>query len=200
MILVAGLVLGLPQGAAAQLKSCSVGDRVASPAGHHDKWLQSVVVKVDPASPFPCRVHPLGYAFTMEESFKPSMLKAMGAIQTEPVGGMSNDPYLLTAQGKQAFKPSSIVPGSYECYALSSGRLSPRLALNFAILDGSNYRDFSGAAGTYRFDAASGGLVFNGAALAGQRATYAQPSNPPTRNAPPAVTFAVSGDTCDLKI
>ncbi len=199
-LLAVGAASLYPGIASAQLQQCHVGDKVASAAGFQDKWLQSVVIAVDPKSPYPCRVHPLGYASTMEQSFKPSMLKAVGAVATQPVGGLANDPYLLAAQGKKAFKPSSLVRGSYECYALSGGRLSPRMALNFTVLDGRNYKDAAGASGTYSFEATSGAMLFSGAALNGQHASYAQPSDPPSRNTPPAVTFTVSGDSCDLKM
>ena len=180
--------------------SCNVGQRVAMPAGFQDKWLDAVVVRVDAGKPYPCRVHPLGYLDTMDQSFSASMLKAPGTIKTEPVGNLANDPHLLALQGKQAFKPSKIVQGAYECYALSSGHLSPRMALNFSIQSDSRYADVSGAAGNYAFDAGSATLVFHGAALDGQRATYAQPSDPPNKNTPPNVTFVVSGDSCDLKM
>ena len=68
------------------------------------------------------------------------------------------------------------------CYALTSGRLSPRLALNCTIVDDSHYRDAAGGAGSYTFDGSSGRL------------------DPPTRNAPPNITDAVSGDSCDLQM
>jgi hypothetical protein len=180
--------------------ACKVGDRVAMPAGYQDKWFDAVVVAVDPSKPYPCRVHPLGYADTMNESFSPSMLKVPGTVKTEPVGNLTNDPQLLSLQGKRAFKPSKVLEGAYECYALSAGRLSPSMALNFRILGGGRYTDVAGASGTYTFDAASGAMVFEGAALNGQRANYAQPSNPPSRNTPPNVTFVVSGDSCDMKV
>lgn len=189
-----------PPQRAAGTDMCKTGDRVAMPAGYHDKWLDAVVVAVDPSKPYPCRVHPLGYLDTMDESFSPSMLKAPGAIKTEPVGNLANDPRLLTMQGKNAFRPSKIMEGSYECYALTSGHLSPRMALNFTILGGNRYTDAAGASGSYDFDTASLGLIFRGAALDGQRASYAQPSNPPNKNTPPNVTFATSGDSCDLAL
>lgn len=90
------------------------------------------------------------------------------------------------------------LPGLYECYALTSGHLSPRLALNLTIVDGASYRDYRGGAGTYTIDGA-GTITFVGAALNGQRAKYSQPSTPPTRNQPPNVTYVVSGDSCDLR-
>lgn len=197
-ILLATVVVGLPSVAFAQLQTCNVGDRVASPAGHHDKWLQSVVIAVEPGKPFPCRVHPLGYLSTMEESFKPSMLKAPGSIPTEPVGGIADDPYLLAAQGKKAFKASRVAAGSYECWgAGSGGQLSARMALNFTILDGSRYRDWGGKVGTYQLDAGSGVVVFRGAALDGQRAIYKQAVDPPTKKTPAQAFFQPSGDGCD---
>ena len=114
------------------LAQCSVGQVVASPAGHHDKYLQSVVIAVTPGHPFPCRVHPLGYLSTMEESFKPSMLRSPGSVATEPVGGIADDPHLLALKGQKAFKASVVAPGSYECWgAGSGGQLSARMALNF---------------------------------------------------------------------
>ena len=198
MLMAAGLLLALSSGAQAQLASCQVGQVVASPAGHHDKYLQSVVTAVTPGHPFPCRVHPLGYPPTMEESFKPSMLRAPGSIPTEPVGGIVDDPHLLASQGKQALKASRVAPGSYECWgAGAGGQLSARMALNFTILDGSRYRDWGGKGGTYRFDPASATLVFQGAALDGQRETYKQAVDPPTKQNPSQVIFPTSGDACD---
>ena len=178
--------------------SCKIGDRVAMPAGYQDKWLDAVVIAVDASKPYPCRVHPLGYLDTMDESFSASMLKAPGSVKTEPIGNLGNDPQLLALQGKQAFKPSQVLQGAYECYALSSGHLAPRMALNFKILGAGRYSDVAGAAGSFDFDARSLGIVFRGAALDGQRATYAQPGNPPSKNSPPNVTFVTSGDSCDL--
>jgi len=189
-----------PSRATASQSMCKVGDRVAMPAGYQDKWLDAVVIAVDASKPYPCRVHPLGYLDTMDESFSSAMLRAPASIKTEPVGNLANDPRLLALQGKQAFRPSKVLQGAYECYALTSGHLSPRLALNFTILGPNSYRDAAGASGGYDFDAASLGLVFRGAALDGQRATYAQPSNPPNKNTPPNVTFVTSGDSCDLAL
>ena len=198
MLIAVALMLASSSGAQAQLASCQVGQVVASPAGHHDKYLQSVVIAVTPGHPFPCRVHPLGYPPTMEESFKPSMLRAPGSVKTEPVGGVADDPHLLAVQGKKAFKASRVAPGSYECWgAGSGGQLSARMALNFTILDGSRYRDWGGKGGTYRFDAASSTLVFQGAALDGQRVTYKQAVDPPTKKNPSKVVFPRSGDACD---
>lgn len=107
-------------------------------------------------------------------------------------------PQLVQAQAP-ASGGRSPIPGLYECYALTSGHLSPRLALNLTIVDGQTYRDFQGGAGRYTIDG-SGTMTFVGAALSGQRARYSQPSTPPTRNRPPNVTYVVSGDSCDLKM
>ncbi|HTR84533.1 MAG TPA: hypothetical protein VMI56_08650 [Reyranella sp.] len=159
--------------------------------------LPSVVVAVDPSQPFPCRVHPLGYVNTMDTSFKPSMLAPISAA-TSPPGGIANDPYLTG--GQAAPKPIAAFPGSYQCFAFTGGRLSPRLALNFTILDGNYYRDVSGGSGRYLFNADSGLMKFDGGALDGQYATYQQPTTPPSKNQPPRVVFKVSGDTCDLKM
>src|SRR4029079_138208 len=128
---------------------------------------------------------PLGYPSTMEESFKPSMLRSPGAIATEPVGGVADDPHLLALKGQKAFKASAVARGSYECWgAGSGGQLSARMALNFPILDGSHYRDWGGNAGTYSFDAGSGTVTFQGAALGGQRGLYKQAVRPPTQAKP----------------
>lgn len=103
------------------------------------------------------------------------------------------------ARPQPVASPGRIVPGVYECYALTSGRLSPRLTLNIDIVDDSNYRDAAGGAGTYTYDASSGAIAFSGGGLEGQQAKYAQPSNPPTARNPPTITYVVSGDSCDLK-
>lgn len=192
-----GTCLVGPAAASAQgLAQCQVGDKVAAPfAG--GKLLPSVVVAVNPGQPFPCRVHPLGYVNTMDTSFKPSMLAPAAAANAAP-GGIASDPYLTG--GAAAPRPAAVLPGSYQCFALTGARLSPRLALNFTVLDGSSYRDASGAAGRYSFDAASGAMVFQGAGLDGQQAVFQQPTAPPSRNQPPRVVFRVSGDTCDLKM
>lgn len=197
-MLATGLALAAAPAPAQGLAQCSVGQVVASPAGHHDKYLQSVVIAVTPGHPFPCRVHPLGYLSTMEESFKPSMLRSPGSVATEPVGGIADDPHLLALKGQKAFKASVVAPGSYECWgAGSGGQLSARMALNFTILDGSRYRDWGGNAGTYRFDAASSTVSFQGAGLGGQRGIYKQAVNPPTKKNPAQVFFQPSGDGCD---
>ena len=179
------------------LAQCSVGEQVA--ASYGGKWLHSVVVAVDPGNVYPCRVHPLGYLDTMNTSWAPSMLRPLSEVNA-PLGGLQSDPWLAKMQGRQPFKATAILHGSYECYALSGGRLSPRLALNFQVTGPGRYTDWGGKSGTFQFDPGSGGILFHGAALDGQRATYEQPTNPPSRNEPPRVTFAVSGDSCDLKL
>jgi hypothetical protein len=197
-IMAAGLGLAAGPASAQGLGQCTVGQVVSSPAGHHDKYLQSVVIAVTPGHPFPCRVHPLGYPPTMEESFKPSMLRAAGSVATEPVGGIADDPRLLALKGQKAFKPSAAARGSYECWgAGSGGQLSARMALNFTILDGGRYRDWGGNTGAYRFDMTSGTMTFQGAALDGQRGLYKQAVDPPTRKNPAQVFFQPSGDGCD---
>ncbi|HTR83760.1 MAG TPA: hypothetical protein VMI56_04745 [Reyranella sp.] len=198
--LIAWVGLAIAAGpAAAQLSSCQVGQAVAA-KNFRDRWAPAVVIAVEPGKPYPCRVHMLGYNDLEQQSWAPSMLRPASAA-TEPPGALTSDPWLQKVQGKAApAKPGAIIPGAYECYALTGGRLSPRLTLNFTIVDGRNYRDASGASGTYSFDAGSGGIVFTGAGLNGQRATYSQPATPPTRNNPPNVTYVVSGDSCDLKM
>lgn len=193
--------------AQAQLASCEVGQAVAV-KNFRDKWIPAVIVAVDPGKPYPCRVHPLGYTEYENSSWAASMLKPRSAA-TEPPGGLTSDPYLQAAQGqggqgqatvgKRGVKPGVIVPGLYECYALTSGHLSPRLTLNINIVDASHYRDAAGGAGTYTYDAGSGAISFSGAGLNGQRATYSMPANPPTARNPATITYVVSGDSCDLK-
>lgn len=194
----AAVLVAASSGAQAQLASCQIGQVVASPTGFANKYNQSVVIAVTPGHPFPCRVHPLGYPATMDESFKPTMLRAAGSVPTEPVGGVADDPHLLALKGQKAFKASVVARGSYECWgAGSGGQLSARMALNFTILDASHYRDWGGNAGTYSFDAASGAVTFQGAALGGQRGLYKQAVNPPTKTTPAQVFFQPSGDGCD---
>jgi hypothetical protein len=195
--------VAIPSAQAQVSPNLKVGDRVAMPAGFQDKWMDAVIVEVDPSKPYPYRVHPLGYLDTMNQSFSAPMLKAPGTIQTMPIGGIGNDPWLLKVQGRKAFQPTAIYAGAYECFTLSGGgtaSLSSAMQLNFAILDGSRYRDVAGHVGTYSFNPNGLGIVFQGGTLNGMRATYAQPSNPPNRNTPPNITFAVSGDSCDAKL
>ncbi len=188
----------VPQNAAwAQALQYKVGDRVAAPIGA--QYFDSVIVQVIPNPPS-YRVHPLGFLDTADFTANPQMLHAPGSVKTEPVGGIANDPYLLAAQGKKAFRPTTVYPGGYECFALSGGQLEARLLLNFTILDAQHYRDHAGTTGSYNFDAASGALVFQGGTLNGQRATYAQASDPPTGSQPPSITLAVSGDKCQRRI
>ncbi len=175
-----------------------VGDRVAAPFVG-TQYLDSVVVRVDADSPYPYRVHPLGYLDTMDTSFPASMLKAPGSVATQPVGGMADDPWLMKISGKTAFQAGALYPGKYECWTLSAGgsvSLEAAMGLNFEILSASQYRDSAGATASYQFDTGSGGIVFQGGALDGQKATYEQVSDPPTANQPPTVTFVVSGDSC----
>jgi hypothetical protein len=156
------------------------------------QFLDSVVVRVDPDSPYP-------YLDTMDTSFPASMLKAPGSVATQPVGGMADDPWLMKISSKNAFHAAALYPGKYECWTLSTGgSTSPEAAmgLNFEILDESQYRDSGGAMASYQFDAGSGGINFRGGALNGQKATYEQAPEPPTANQPPTVTFVVSGDSC----
>ncbi len=200
---VLGLVLALPLAAAApaqaQLESCQVGQRVAMPAGYGGKWLNAVVIEVNQASaPFVCRTHPLGYTPYANANHMPKQLRDPASVHMEPIGGIVDDPYLLAAQGKQAYKATSVVAGHYDCAAFTGGRLEVRPSLEFTILDGRRYEDAFGAKGTYAFDAGSGGMVFQGAALDGQRGVYKQASNPPVKTQPPEFNFDLSHDTCTL--
>jgi hypothetical protein len=197
-VLAGGLALAAGPAQAQGLAQCTVGQVVASPAGYANKYLQSVVIAVTPGHPFPCRVHPLGYPSTMEESFKPAMLRAPASQPTEPVGGVADDPHLLAFKGQKPLKASHVAAGAYECWgAGSGGQLSARMALNFTILDGSRYRDWGGNGGSYSFDAGSGTVTFKGAALDGQRGLYKQAVDPPTKSKPAQVFFQPSGDGCD---
>jgi hypothetical protein len=198
LCLAAALLLSMMGPAPAQNANYKVGDRVAAPFVG-TQYLDSVVVRVDPDSPYPYRVHPLGYLDTMDTSFPASMLKARGSVATQPVGGMADDPWLMKVSGAAAFHASALYPGKYECWTLSSGgsaSLEAAMGLNFEILGASQYRDSAGALAGYQFDAGSGSIIFQGGALDGQKATYQQVSDPPTANQPPTVTFVVSGDSC----
>jgi hypothetical protein len=157
---------GAGTASAAQYK---VGDRVAADFG--TGFLDSVIVKVDPGSPYPYRVHPLGYLDTMDSSFSAPMLHAAGSVPTKPVGGVADDPWLMKISGATAFHAEALLPGKYECWTLSSGgsaSLVAAMSLNFEILDASQYRDSAGGVASYHFDAGSGKLVFQGGALDGQ--------------------------------
>lgn len=172
----------------AQLASCKVGDQVAMQVGYEGKWLPAVVVAVDSSKPFPCRVHPTGYASTMDQYFHPSMLKPASAASAPPAG----KPQQAAAPAPPPAPPPAAAPGgppvgSYQCYHLGA----PRQGLNFTIVDGTRYKDWSGTGGTYSF--AGGTLQFRGAGLDGLRAAYA-----PSRGRYTA-TFDVTGDSCDLR-
>ncbi|SRR5579883_1339164 len=197
LIAVCGL-LAVGFGIARGQAQYKVGDRVDAPFG--PSYLQSVVIGVDPKSPFPYRVHPLGYLDTLDTSFNAQMLKPPGSEPTRPIGGIADDPWLLKIQGKKAFHPVRVYRGPYQCFAPSGTRREPRLALNFTIVDDRRYRDAAGAGGTYEFDADNTTLTFKGGALDGQHANYVQASNPPTHAQPPAITLTASGDTCDRPI
>ena len=189
------------RGQAASPTSYKVGDAVAMPAGHADKWLDAVVIAVDPKyAPFPYRVHPLGYSPYADGQYMAKQLRPKGAVATQPIGGIVDDPYLLAAKGKTAYKPTQLVPGAYECVTLSNGHLVSAAILNFTILDGSRYRDLAGTTSAYRFDPGTGAVVFEGGALKGQSAKYSQASNPPVKSQPPQVTLEKSGDSCQLRM
>lgn len=193
------LVLLGSSGAHAQLAACAVGDKVAMPAGYGGKWLQAMVIEVRPNNaPFICRVHPLGYTPYMDTNLMPKQLREPGSVMVEPIGGIVDDPVLLAAQGKKAFKPTSVVAGHYQCAAFSGKQLVARPGLEFTILDGGRYTDAFGASGKYLFEASSGGLVFQGGALSGQRGTYTQASDPPVKTQPPQFVFDLSHDGCTL--
>ena len=174
---------------------CQPGKRIAAPTGFKDQWVQAVILDVDPRSPIQCRVHPLGYATTMDNSWPAAMLKPPSAA-TMPIGPDTSDPYLTG--GRQAIKPTAIAPGLYQCSARSGGQLVARLDLAFTIVDGRTYRDATGGTGTYLFDAATGGIAFQGGKLNRLSGMYEQPTTPPIKGRPPTVTLAVSGDSCDL--
>lgn len=174
---------------------CQPGKRVAAPTGFKEQWVQAVILDVDPRSPSQCRVHPLGYATTMDSSWPAAMLKAPSAA-TMPIGPDTSDSYL--AGGQPAARPTTILPGLYQCSARSGGQLVARLDLAFTILDGRTYRDVTGETGTFLFDASTGNLLFQGGKLSRLAAVYAQPTTPPIKGRPPTVTFAVSGDSCEL--
>jgi hypothetical protein len=195
----AAIVLALPIQAQAQLANCQVGQRVAMPAGYGGKWLNAVVIEVNQNNaPFVCRVHPLGYTPYADANHMPKQLRDPGSVQLQPIGGIVDDPYLLAARGKKAYKATRVVPGHYECAAFTGGRLEVRPSLEFVVLDGSRYQDAFGAKGTYAFDAASGGMTFHGAALDGQHGTYKQASDPPVKTQPPEFNFDISHDSCTL--
>ena len=188
-------------GQATNPTSYKVGDAVAMPAGYSDKWLEAVVIEVDPKNAtFPYRVHPLGYTPYADGQYMAKQLRPKGAVATQPIGGIVDDPYLLAAKGKTAYKPTQLYPGAYECVRRGDGHLVSAALLNFTVLDGNRYRDFAGTTSAYRFDPATGSVAFEGGALKGQSAKYSQPSNPPVKSQPPQVTLEKSGDACQLKM
>lgn len=174
---------------------CQPGKRIAAPTGFKDQWVQAVILDVDPRSPSQCRVHPLGYATTMDSSWPAAMLKVPSAA-TMPIGPDTSDPYLNG--GQQPAKAAAVLPGAYRCSARSGGQLVARLDLAFTILDGRTYRDVAGEIGTFLFDASTGNILFQGGKLSRLAAVYEQPTTPPIKNRPPIITFTVSGDSCEL--
>ena len=191
-IAMAGVLLA----SAAWAADYKVGDRVAIPTGFNDKYYDSVIVRIDPANPYPYRVHPLGFLDTMDTNYSAVMLKAPGSVPMMPDGGIKNDPWLMKMTGTKAFHATTLYPGKYECYTFTDGELTPAGILNFQILGPHHYRDINGHVADYSFDAKSATLVFHGGTLNGQAATYEQTANPPAKTQPPTVTFKVSGDSC----
>ncbi|HKQ88726.1 MAG TPA: hypothetical protein VJS43_18365 [Candidatus Acidoferrales bacterium] len=191
-------LLGAGLGTARAQAQYKVGDRVDAPFG--PGYLDSVVIAVDPNSPFPFRVHPLGYLNTMDTSFNAQMLKPPGSEPTRPIGGIVDDPWLLKVQGKKAFHPERVYRGPYECFSLGGTRPEARLTFNFTIVDDHRYRDAAGKNGTYEFDAGAATLTFKGGVLDGQHATYHQASDPPTHAEPPAITLTEANNRCDHPI
>ena len=175
-----------------------MGDRVDVPFG--PAYLDSVVIAVDPKSPFPYRVHPLGYLNALDTSFSAQMLKPAGGEPTRSIGDIADDPWPLKIQGKKASHPVRAYRGTYECFTLNGTQLEARLPINFTIVDDHRYRDWAGHTGTYEFDAGNATLTFKGGALDGHGATYAQASNPPAHAQPPAITLTAHGYTCDRPI
>lgn len=125
------------------------------------------------------------------------------AVLSSATAGSTGDP-LQALRGKKIFKPSRVLPGIYRCRGVGGaykGALPvPRLGAFFTILDGSRYRDAFRVYGTYTFSMELGTIVFRGGARDGHRAAYEQRSEKPTRKQPPTVTFAASGDTCELRM
>jgi hypothetical protein len=56
------------------LKECKVGDRVL--ASLDNKWISAQVIAVDPAAPYPCKVHFIGRPPTNDAAFVAWMLRA----------------------------------------------------------------------------------------------------------------------------
>jgi len=191
-------ILAVALGATRAQAQYKVGDPVDAPFG--PTYLQSVVVAIDPKSPFPYRVHPLGYLNTLDSSFSAAMLKAPGSEPTRPIGDIASDPWLLKVQREKAFHPVHVYRGPYACFSLSGTRPEARPAFNFTIVDGHRYRDAAGHGGAYQFDAGNATLLFKGGALDGQHATYRQASDPPTHAEPPAITLTAVDDRCGRPI
>lgn len=197
-LIAVGGVLAVGLGAARAQAQYKVGDPVDAQFG--PTYLQSVVVAVNPKSPFPYRVHPLGYLSTLDTSFSAAMLKPPGSEPTRPIGGIVDDPWLRKVQSKHAFHPARVYRGPYQCFAENGKQLEARMALNFTIVDDRRYRDAAGHGGTYEFDAKDLTLAFKGGALDGQGATYHQASDPPTHDEPPSITLTKAGEKCDRPI
>ena len=56
------------------LAACKVGDRVL--ASHEGRWISAQVIAVDPAAPYPCKVHLIGRPPSSDAAFAAWMLRA----------------------------------------------------------------------------------------------------------------------------
>lgn len=187
-----GLAMALPAPVFAQADACPAGKIVASPTGMRDQYYRSVILGVDVRHALQCRVHPLGYSSDDDSAWPPGMLKDPSAA-TKPVGPNAADPHLLAARPSgnapaPAAKTMVLLPGTYQC---------PKPDMGFTIVDGANYRDATGRAGTVQFDAKTGSVVFRGGKLHNTAGTFAQPTAP---GRPVTITFTVSGEACPLKM
>lgn len=186
----AGLAVVMPTTAFAQAEACPVGKRVASPTGMGNQYYQSVILGVDVRHPDQCRVHPLGYSSDDDSAWPPGMLKDPSTA-TKPIGPNAADPHLLAARPSgSASTPAPapartmvLLPGTYVC---------AKPDMSFTIVDGANYRDATGRAGTVLFDAKTGSVVFRGGKLHNIAGMLTQPA----AGKPATITFTVSGDSC----
>ncbi len=55
------------------LKECKAGDCVL--ASHEGRWISAQVIAVDPAAPYPCKVHLIGRPPSNDSSFAAWMLR-----------------------------------------------------------------------------------------------------------------------------
>ncbi len=140
-----------PQGAA--WATFRVGDRVELDVVCSGAWVPATILKIEPVEGRTERDYHIRRADGSEWSFRaPGIVAPCGRA----AGGIARDRAALPAP----------LPGVYVCNY--RGQWQP--VFDFALLNGSTYRNFDGARGTYRLDARTRQLVFVTGPMQGARA------------------------------